>query len=156
MIVDHLSHWREYYQGEIWKKAFEFLEALKPDAEDAMHTLIENELTARVMSYQTKSPDDAVLEAHRKFIDIQMLLDGEEIIGWYRQETLNVKTPYNEIKDVEFYYPPQEPATQILLTPKVFTVLYPQDAHQPQLRAATEAQPVKKVVLKVAVQRMQK
>ncbi|OVE73970.1 hypothetical protein BVX94_02110 [bacterium B17] len=71
MIFDKVENWQVYGNGEIWKTAFQFLLTLNEDTEDGEYPLLGKEMFARVMSYETKKPEDAVLEGHKKYIDIQ-------------------------------------------------------------------------------------
>ncbi|EHJ57523.1 hypothetical protein HMPREF9318_00802 [Streptococcus urinalis FB127-CNA-2] len=53
---------------------------------------------------QTKAVADSQFEAHKKYIDVQLLLEGEEWLGLSDHNEVTVATPYSEEKDVEKYY----------------------------------------------------
>ena len=150
MIVDRLENWSQYPFGEAWKEAFDFLGALTPDAEEKKYLLLRDTLFAGIDRYETRPLETAVLEAHRKYIDVQVLLQGRETIDWYPLDGLNVKTPYDPATDVEFYHRPETLPTRILLTPGTFAVFFPQDAHSPQI-VAGQPEFVKKTVVKIGV-----
>ena len=95
-----------------------------------------------------------MLEAHRTYVDVQMLLSGNERIGWYPTHTLQVKTPYISERDVEFFQYTEKASIQIGVCPGTFVCLLPQDAHMPQLYHANPGEPVKKVVVKIARDRL--
>ena len=150
MIVDRIENWARYSSSPAWEKAFKFLQGLDVDSEET-ETLLEADgsLLARVMSYPTRPPEDAVLEAHRQFIDIQMALHNSEAIAWFPAEDLETRDPYDAEKDVEFFHPPAQEVARVDVFPGTFVVLFPEDAHMPQLITGEEPVTVKKVVIKM-------
>ena len=157
MIVDSISNWRTYRLGEAWEKAFAFLENLEVGAEEKEYPIDGDEIFARVMSYPTKNETDtdAVLEAHRKYVDIQMSLIGSERIAVYPLEELETKDAYDADRDVEFFKYQKSASIQVGNLPGAFTVLLPQDAHMPQLFTEEKGAVVKKVVVKVLLSRLE-
>lgn len=76
--------------------------------------------------------DKAHMEAHKKFIDIQVPLKGVEVMGWAPVEGLkNVLQPYNEEKDVAFYG--DSASTLFNVLPGQMAVFFPEDAHAPNI-----------------------
>lgn len=151
MIIDRIENWRERWTGPTWNKVFEALEQLGLDTPEGETILQDDEMIMRVMSYATRGPDEAVLETHRKYIDIQMALDGSERIDWFPATGLEVKTPYNEQKDAVYYRRPGTAPAHVDVFPGTFAVLFPTDAHMPQLMTGPEPGHVKKVVIKLSV-----
>ena len=151
MIIDRLENWRCYAHGPAWERAFDFLLSIGPDAKEQEYALDGNDIYARVMSYNTRPRESAVLEAHRKYLDIQSTLVAAEGIEWFPQNKLEVKTPYNQDKDVEFYNHPAFVPARIDVFPGLFVALFPKDAHMPQLIVGEESKCVKKVVVKINV-----
>lgn len=99
-------------------------------------------------AYQTRSVSDAQLEAHRTYIDVMYMVEGEEIIY--------VK-PTNRLSKITMEYDPEqdvlfgamdEDTTAVHLTPGTFVVLFPQDAHAPACMVK-ESKSVKKIIAKV-------
>lgn len=103
---------------------------------------------ALVQQYQTKPPELCFPEAHRVYIDIQMLIDGREIVEVCGSEELAIKEPYKP--DIEFFHP-QGDAQKILLKPGFVLILFPEDVHRPCMVAGGSPEPVKKIVIKVAL-----
>lgn len=100
-----------------------------------------------VQKYDTK-PDKTIAEAHKKYIDIQYIVKGEEIIAVAPIQEEKTVTDFNEEKDVWHY----ECATQpLVLRDGDFMVLYPSDLHLPG-KAVKEPCEVLKVVVKVCVE----
>ena len=100
-----------------------------------------------VMSCDT-SADLAPMEAHEKFIDVQMVLMGEEKICVAEKASLEIVTPYDEAKDIAFYA--WESAQEVNYRSGEAVVLYPAEAHLPG-RAVNAPMTIKKAVLKIKV-----
>ena len=150
MIAGTLDNWKQHLAGPVWEKAFDYLNGLTPDSPEEKTLLDGENLFGSVDSYATREVDDAVLETHRKYIDIQMVLVDAEGIDWFSRAGLEIKTPYDAEKDVAFYHHPDGVAPHHLeMHPGRFVVLFPEDAHRPQLNVGMPR--VKKVVVKVHV-----
>jgi YhcH/YjgK/YiaL family protein len=105
-----------------------------------------DQVFALVQEYTSKPMEQGRWEAHRKFIDIQYIVSGEENIGYANVADLTLGE-YNEEKD---RYIPQGEGSFVRLSAGMFGVYMPEDAHMPNM-AVDQPQPVKKVVVKVAV-----
>ena len=82
-------------------------------------------------SYETKTASVAKYETHRKYIDIQFILEGQETCYCAPRETLELSEAFNEEKDIAFYRNPAKDEVSLPLTPGVFALFFPQDAHKP-------------------------
>ena len=107
---------------------------------------------ARVQRYKTKSVETCRPEAHEKFIDVQYIFKGEEILGWCPlSPDLKVSESYNSENDVVFF---EEilPDSTVVFGEKNYAVLFPLDVHRP-CGSVEEDNPeeVLKVVVKVPV-----
>jgi biofilm protein TabA len=102
-----------------------------------------------VMEYETRMADAAKWETHRKYIDIQIMLDGREEMRWADVNGLSEKTPYDADKDATFYHSPTTYQT-LSSGPGEFVVFEPADAHAPSLMIGMPAK-VRKLVIKVSV-----
>ena len=101
---------------------------------------------AIVAKSNNEVPDELLFEAHRKYIDIHYLLSGENKIGWKPQKGCdNIVEEYDYEKDVELYS--GTPEQWIILTPGLFALFLPFDAHAPQCHK----EEFHKVVIKVSV-----
>ena len=148
MIMDVLSHWSNYtWLNKRFEEGFRFVEQLKADAPEGRTEIDGENVFCMVQEYETNAWEGQRFEAHRQYADIQMLLTGEESILWAPSETLTVVQPYEP--DIEFF--DLKPAsTELVLTPGVFCVFFPKDAHAPCLKHTTQST-VRKVVVKVRV-----
>ena len=113
---------------------------------DGKYFLDENGVFYMVQSYETKEKNDTP-EAHRKYIDIQYIVSGEEIIGAGNLNEMAEEVSANPEGDIWFYHGPLSYTT---LKSGWFGVYFPQDAHAPCI-AVNGCAPVKKIVVKVPV-----
>lgn len=88
----------------------------------------------------------AKFETHRKYIDIQYLVSGSDLIGWAHLEPGLKSLGYEAGRDLEFYE--AKPTLWVPVPTGTFAVFFPEDAHAPM--AGTDA--MLKVVVKVAVE----
>lgn len=71
-----------------------------------------------------------VLEVHRDYIDVQILLQGKETIGWKALEDSKEEVkPYEKDGDCALYS--DTPTTWIHLVPGQMAIFFPEDAHAP-------------------------
>jgi YhcH/YjgK/YiaL family protein len=111
------------------------------------HTIDGERLFALVARDAGRGQAGAPLEAHRRYIDIQCVLEGADQMGWRPQDQCpSVQMPYSAERDIEFYSDP--PSSWFAVPQGTFTIFYPSDAHAP---LAGDGRPLK-VVYKVAVQ----
>ncbi len=102
-------------------------------------------LFAIVEAANGRSRAEAKLECHRKYIDIQLVLDGLDEMGWKplgdcRQPVAD----YNAEKDIRFFL--DTPASWIATPPGAFCLFFPEDAHAPLVSTGA----IRKVILKIA------
>lgn len=105
-------------------------------------------IKANFMSYDTVAPAEVAFETHNRYMDIQCMIEGQEIIGVADRATLSEKTPYNEQKDITFYHDPDAAYSQVLLAAGTLVTLMPDEAHKPKI-AVSGPETIKKVVIKI-------
>jgi biofilm protein TabA len=148
MLVDYLQNADRYFTlHPALDAAFAFLRQTEvPRLPDGRHDIDGQRLFAIVSRNYGRGREKAMLEAHRRYIDIQCVIDGEECIGWMPTiDCQRVSSPYDDLKDVAFYF--DRPATWLVMTAGSFAVFFPQDAHAPLASQGS----IHKVVVKVAV-----
>lgn len=111
---------------------------------------LENGAYVSVQEYTTKARSEAKYEAHKKFIDIQMILSGKELIAVSPIDKMTISDEYNEEKDFMLFHHNDE-CTDYVLEAGDFLILYPQDVHMPGV-CVNEKSPVRKIVVKVPVE----
>ena len=151
MIIDSLEFVETYDLGDDFEKAFDFLLNATADISIGRHEVDGDDVFALVSSYETKSMEGAELEVHRKYIDVQLLVQGEEIIGYCPlSDDLEVTTEYSGECEAGMLRQPEYGLTGLHMTPGRFAIFFPQDAHMPGI-ADDDSQSVKKIVVKIAV-----
>lgn len=101
-------------------------------------------------AYETRLRADSFFESHRKYIDIQAVLDGEETMEVADIGRMTARQPYSPERDV-IVYEDSSDASQLRVHPGQLTVFFPEDVHMPCLRIRSEPVLVRKVVVKVPV-----
>lgn len=147
MIVDKLENISKY-ESIIPQKVINFLKKLSPK-KDAGHYIISDEIFANVDIYVPKPQENCHFEAHKKYIDIQMLLSGEEKLEYCMAGGLEILEKYDESRDITFYEDSAMNTDSVRLTPYKFAFIMPHEAHKPQIKTKTGL--VKKVVVKIPV-----
>ncbi len=146
--IDHLDH--QVSMTDTLKKAIDFLRRTDiPDLADGRVEIDGDRVFAIVQRYETIMTDAPRLEYHRKYIDIQYIVSGKEVIGWAPAGRMVVTEAYDEDKDICFGTVPKGEMTPVYLQEGQLAVLYPEDGHAPRL-AAGDPSRVHKIVVKVA------
>ena len=148
MIFDSIDNFDSYFTSDTCVKLINHIKELTSDSDVGKTYVIDDDLIINIDVYSTKELSNCVLETHEKYVDIQLLLSGEEYIDIYPSENLEVKDEYDNNRDVAFYHVPDVDPVRVKLVPGNFTVLFPQDAHSPQIKVL-ESCDVKKVVVKI-------
>ena len=133
---------------ELCPSAYDFI-VNKADGAAVGKYELEDGAYVSVQEYTTKARSEAKYEAHKKFIDIQLILSGKELIAVTPIEKMEIKDEYNEAKDVMFFQHNDE-CTDYVLEAGDFLILYPQDVHMPGV-CVNERSLVRKIVVKVPV-----
>lgn len=110
-----------------------------------------NGIYASIQSYTTSAPDTASFEAHRKYADVQFIVDGDyEDCGIFiPASSLDIRVPYDEEKDILFGY--ADSRSSVRLSRGSFALFMPDDAHMPGRRSDSAAVRVRKCVIKIPV-----
>ncbi len=148
MILDAFpfdDRWRTTHPG--FPAAFDFLrQAMAAPPPAGKHVLEPDRLWVIIESAQGRTRANAPLEFHRRYIDIQLVLTGEETIGWSPLSTQAAATAnYDSVRDIAFLT--DVPRAWFQLRVGEFAVFFPHDGHAP-LAGDT---PVLKAIAKVAV-----
>jgi len=153
MIITTLAHADEQVKWTpALQAAFSFLRSIDAANLQDGHIAIDGERVFAIVSrYSTKVKDHWIeMEGHRKYIDLQYLVQGEESIGWASAEQVTPTIPYQSESDAWKGGLALELVTWVKLSAGQVAVLYPSDAHAPQYASETPA-PVWKIVVKAAL-----
>lgn len=119
--------------------------------ESGKYEILGHEVYASVQEYISKPIDLGKFEAHRKYIDIQYVVEGEEQIGVADVDSncFSELAPYDAEKDIVFFADNKSSKHEFIsIKAGEFAILTTKDAHMPSIATAEPAN-VKKVVVKV-------
>lgn len=152
MIYDKISN-IELYRGlsEDIYAGLRYLASIDDSIENGVHKITDN-VKAIVSEYETKEANPNGFEAHREYLDIQYLVSGKEIIKCKPIEGLVITKKYDEANDYLLLSDNVDNTSDFLLGDGYFALLYPDDAHEPQL-CDGNPMPVKKVVVKIKIRK---
>ena len=148
MILSNLQHteWIEQLHP-LFKEVFDYVKS-----HDLLHTecgrieLKGDDLFINNVNPTLIPAEKQVLELHRDYIDIQILLEGKERMGWKAIEDLQEEVqPYDKEKDCALYS--DRPTTFVDLEPGQFTIFFPEDPHAPIIGEGK----VRKLIAKVRI-----
>jgi biofilm protein TabA len=140
-----------FKNGERWDKAFKFLkDSDLSKLEPKRYDIDGDNLFATVSEYLTKNEETTNFEAHRKYIDIQYVISGKEIMNVAPLSSVkDIIIPYDATKDIEFMTVGR--VVNHLATPGRLFIFFPGDAHRPGLKDGVNSQ-VRKIVIKLKIE----
>ena len=150
MILDTLQNAPLYYRlGIRFIRAFEYLAQTDlVSLEKGKYEIDGANIFAIVNEYDTVDAANEQMESHRKYIDIQYMVTGSELVG---HDFLKEQTPskaYDEAADYQLFA--EHPVFFSRLEKGMFAIFFPSDLHMPNIQVSTPMA-VKKVVIKIAV-----
>lgn len=146
MVVDTLENLEKYASlNPLFAQAIEFLKSHDLHAMEVGKTELKGEdLVVNIAQTTPKTKEQAKLETHNEFIDIQIPLSGTEVMGYTpRKGCMPADASYNAEKDITFFEGLAE--TYVVIKPGMFAIFFPQDGHAPGI----SPDGVKKVIVKV-------
>ncbi len=147
MIVDKIENLKIY--KEIPDVVVNFFSNLDCSNIELGKHVLSDCIYVNIEEYNTKNIEVANFESHDKYIDIQLLLKGLENIYYASRDNLSVKVPYDEKRDIAFYSDSIQGYPYIKLDGTNFMMIYPHEAHAPQVSSGNLSQKVLKVVVKI-------
>jgi biofilm protein TabA len=146
--IDQLEFYRQYNANKTyWDKAFAFLKAhdLKTLAK-GKYPVDGDNVFVSVTEDPGKDFEKTNWESHRKYIDVQCIITGDEKMGkWPVAEATTITKPYDEAKDVANY---TAPGKFHVVHAGSFIIFFPGEAHRPNITPGGN-KVVKKIVVKV-------
>ena len=149
--IDFEGAKRYFPLNERFEKAFEALNKVsKEPFVKGRHEVDGDEIFINALEYDTAPESEKVFEAHREYIDVMYLLDGEEDIGY---------TPLKNLKCVTKEYTSDgdyllgsltEDTMWVHMQPGDVCILFPEDAHAPG-KIHGEVKKIHKLIAKVRV-----
>jgi YhcH/YjgK/YiaL family protein len=150
MITDKFKNIDLYCSlSDRFSKAIDFLRETDFTNLEPQKIIIDGEnIFAILAEYQTKDIQNCKLEAHRKYIDIQYIISGSELIGYAPLNGQTIIEEYDGEKDVIFF---DGETSLVKLDSGMFAVFFPDDLHKPCIQTAEISELVKKIVVKIKV-----
>ena len=146
MILSTLSQSDRYAAlHPLFARAFEYirntdLHSLAP----GRYNIFGDDLFAIVEHVPGRTRAEAKLECHRTYIDIQLVLEGSDEMGWKSlADCSQPVSDYSDEKDIQFFH--DAPACWISVPPGAFCIFFPEDAHAPLVSNGS----VRKVIFKI-------
>lgn len=142
-----------------------FYRSLSPNLADAFDWLLRTDfaslplgrveidgdrLFALPQRYTTRPIEQTRWEAHRNYIDIQVILSGRERMDVADVVILEPDGDFDVARDVGFFIDRAAPTTTLVMSTPSFAIFFPHDAHRPTI-AVKQPEPIFKIVVKVAV-----
>jgi len=147
MIFDTLANAERYaVLHPLFPRAFEFIRntdllTLAP----GRYPIVGDDLFVIVESVAGRSREEAKLECHRNYIDLQLVLEGVDEMGWKAlSDCREAVADYSEERDVQFFR--DTPASWIATPPGAFCIFFPEDAHAPLVSTGS----IRKMIFKIA------
>lgn len=148
MILSTLSQSDRYVTlHPLFERAFEYIRDTDLLSLAAGHyPVVGDDLFAIVANVPERTCVEAKLECHRRYIDIQLVLEGVDEMGWKAlTDCTQPVSDYSAEKDIQFFH--DAPVTWIITPPGAFCVFFPEDAHAPLVSMKS----IRKVIIKIAV-----
>lgn len=149
MIVDNIKNLEKYDGLNI--KANEILSFVKrvedDNLEDGKYEILGDDLFAMVQTYETKPASECRFETHNKYIDVQYIREGKEVMDYKLRDKLVITEDLSETKDVIFYEETED-YTRTIIEAGSFALFLPHDGHKPGIECES-IETVKKIVFKI-------
>ena len=101
------------------------------DIADGRTEIDGDNLYVNVQTNTLKSWSEGKWELHRKYADIQYVIEGSQVIGYCEKDALVPGEGYSEPNDIEFRPDAAGIGTGLAMQEGDFAIFFPQDAHRP-------------------------
>jgi YhcH/YjgK/YiaL family protein len=147
--TDNVEFAKQYHANKAyWDKAFAFMRDHNlADMAPGKYVIDSTNVVATITEAPSKAFEKSAWESHRRFIDLQYVIKGEEKIGVSPLSESKVIKPYDERKDGANY---EATGKYYIATPSEFFLFFPNDVHRPNI-SVPGFDTVKKLVIKIRV-----
>lgn len=149
MIFDTLDRLQYYAPPEVMKAVGPFLERCGPDTACGEYRTEHDGVFIRIMEYETRDAEDVPVEAHRLYVDVQSTLAGCEGMDVFPLEQVVPAGEYDPNNDVTFFRSEHAAPVRCNVAVGQFALFFPDDAHRPQLMTPRGKETIKKFVIKI-------
>jgi len=140
--IDHLTLYRSSLLGPAidWLSSQLVIGGFTSILPEGTHKIKDEDLFVLVQKYDTKDSAKAMWESHKRYIDIQVLLHGEETVEVANILQLTQTSSYDESTD-KFRY--EGPGNCMVFKTGQFAVFFPWDAHRCSMHTTAPQQVLK-------------
>lgn len=145
--IDQVQFAQQYQLNKVlWDKAFAYLKETNLQAlPNGRHTIDGDNVYAIVTEAPSKDYDKTAFESHKRYIDLQYVISGEENMAKAPLGSVTISREYNERADIAYY----TGEGQVYTVPqKTFMLFFPSEAHRPNITPGGN-KVVKKIVIKI-------
>lgn len=130
-----------------FEQAFEWIEKESQQVSDGIVELDGRSLYVNVHRYTTMPRSGCRWESHRRTVDLQYIMEGEELVDWTSEQPAGDST-YDDVKDVEFWPGAVAQQGTLHLAAGMYAVFFPGELHRPMIMNEDHA-PIRKLVVKI-------
>lgn len=98
------------------------------------------------LEYETKNQAECLWEAHKRYLDVHLILEGEEKVQVSNIETMNINQKYDQTNDYTLFDGDEE--QEMILKKGMFLALYPNEVHKTAV-ITNKISNIKKIVFKL-------
>jgi len=154
-VFGSLKEVRKQVSKEAFQVAFDYLENITSDFLDikdgeCIKEMLSEDIYVLKQAYYTKNRKDCFFEAHKKYIDIQFMVKGEEYMDICGLDSLEIINEYVEKTDFAHYKGKEDGISKLLIRENCLAIFYPSDAHQPCVKVENK-ELIYKAVIKIPV-----
>lgn len=148
MFTGHLQriHQYSYLQDNLRQKITLALEHIMHDPTTEEKVIEEGDLWYNIIEAQTVLTTERQFEIHKEYIDVHVLLDGQEYMG-YAHDELVVNDLHMVDQDV--YFGTSTEGRYLEMKPGEIVMFFPNEIHKPLCHLTGQAKKVRKAIIKI-------
>lgn len=100
--------------------------------------------------YDARPRSEGFFESHRKYIDLQVIVEGDEVMEVVDRSRIAARGPYEADRDLALYQDVGD-ASRLRVTAGLAAIFFPADVHMPSLQSPAGPSRVRKAVVKIPV-----
>lgn len=149
MIFGNINHIEDFaFLEDSVKACFAYLKENKLTSyEKGSYEIDKEKLFVNIVTYTTTEPENRFWEAHREYLDVHIMLQGQEQIDVNFVQNMQLK---EYVKKDDFLPMDGEKNGSVVLRQGDFLICYPNDAHRTAV-AVEKPEEIKKAIFKVQV-----
>jgi len=155
-IFGNLATLKQQLPQACFQTVFSYLETINDDflriqPNESLKEYLTDGIFVLKQAYLTKARENAFFESHKKYVDVQFMVKGQEFMDVCPIEDLTLLEPYHEENDFIKYKVTHENFSSLCIKEGHLAIFYPQDAHQPCIQKKS-SELVFKAVVKIPIE----